>query len=222
MQHPKKPKEKLRDKASRKSGRPRAYSDEVKDVASPFANRLTRSTHDVTAGLLEPPVFSILFNFTQTQAHNKVAELIWERSLKQGKAHFYHLVKTGESLYQLRGNHDNKLITPLGKYAYIILSEGNGQYSLRIGKTHHYFLSAKSFEVVAAGDIEFEEYTANSSIIKSINDQSGGYHFDDDDELVQKFKKLSISGVFERVGLPFDKFHSLQNCQKHQYRRKSI
>lgn len=175
--------------------------------ASPLLHRASLTTlqeDEIQKGTI---VFSILFNMFKTKARSEVAEKIFARNKLLGKsAPFYRLLsianEQGKIKYQLQSNHDSRSIIPSGKFPYVVLLHA-GVYELRIGLMHHYYLANKSFEVVAAGEILFHE-----GDILMVNDRSGGYHFDEEDDLVKKLRKLSIHNVFDRVGLPFEKFQS--------------
>lgn len=178
--------------------------------ASPLLHRSTIADLQEGNKLNRPVVFSILFNMFKTKATSEVAEKIFQRNQHLGKpAQFYHLLshvnEQGELRYQLKANHNQHIIIPSGKYPYVVLLQ-EGKYELRIGQMHHYYLANKSFEVVGAGEILFA-----AGNILAVNDRSGGYHFDEEDELVRKLRKLSLQNVFERVGLPGDKFHAVSD-----------
>ncbi|MGE3318782.1 MAG: hypothetical protein AB7I18_05745 [Candidatus Berkiella sp.] len=150
--------------------------------------------------------FSILLNLYRTRARSELGERILMRGL-----HFYYLelVSQEPSLhYQLRANHDGSVKIPTGNYPYVILLN-NGDYELRIGQMHHYYLANKSFEVIAAGEIFFEKDENECANIALFNDFSGGYHLEEEDELVTKVKRMSLENVYERVGLPLDKFQAV-------------
>ncbi len=191
--------------------------------ASPLMHRTSFSALQ-EAGSSKRPVFSILFNMFKTKARSEMAEKIFQRNQTLGRLPlFYHLQSNideqGRIRYQLQDNHVQHLKIPSGKYPYVVLLQGE-DYELRIGQMHHYYLANKSFEVVAAGEILFAE-----GDIVAVNDRSGGYHLDEEDELVQKFRKLSIQNVFERVGLPSDKFHAESDFKVKEIlsgRRRSI
>jgi hypothetical protein len=192
--------------------------------ASPLLHRSAFTNVKEGKELQHPIVFSILFNMFKTKAKSEVAEKIFQRNQQLGKpAQFYHLLshtdEQGELRYQLKANHNQRIILPSGKYPYVVLLQG-GEYELRIGQMHHYYLANKSFEVVGAGEILF----AVGKIL-AVNDRSGGYHFEKEDELVRKLRKLSLQNVFERVGLPGDKFHAESDFEVNErlsVRRRSV
>ena len=180
--------------------------------ASPLLNRSSFTALQEDKNTKPPMVFSILFNMFKTKARSEMAEKIFQHNQQLGRsAHYYHLQscinEQGEIRYQLQANHDQHYMIPSGKYPYVILSQADN-YELRIGLMHHYYLAEKRFEVVAAGEIIFEQ-----GVIAKINDRSGGYHLDAEDELVQKLKKVSLYNVFDKVGLPRDKFYAESDCK---------
>lgn len=190
----------------------RKRSTSLHEYASPLMNRTSLSEVQENAQLNHPR-FSILFNMTKTKALSNVAERIVARAHAAGHDPLrYSLAilfnEKGEKRYQLRSNQDNALVTPQGKYSYVILADDAGSYELRIGNMHHYYLADKSLEVYAAGEIQFSacEEGADYADILFINPHSGGYHTDEIEQLIRSMKDLSIVNILEAVGLPADKF----------------
>lgn len=187
------------------------------EAASPLLNRTalkSLQTHETKPNV---PAFSILFNMFKSRAISAVPEVILRRNRLLGRPDPYYRLVTevnqiGEKEYSLCANYDQHVVHPHGKYAYVVLSSSQGDYELRIGKMHHFYLASKSVEVLAAGEIDFWNIKEGPSTIIAINDHSGGYHInEEEDELVRSFKKLSISNVLESVGLPINKFRSVDN-----------
>ncbi|HRE32709.1 MAG TPA: hypothetical protein PLD88_12095, partial [Candidatus Berkiella sp.] len=148
---------------------------------------------------------------TMTQAG--VGEKVFARFQAVGQeVPFYRLYtvlnEQDEKRYQLRSSKDGRLIAPQKKYSYVILPDNTGGYELRIGTMHHHYLANKKIEVHAAGEIIFDECDVgtNYANIHLINSSSGGYHTDDEGELVHSLKNLSIQDVLSKVGLPEEKF----------------
>lgn len=185
----------------------------LQDYASPLLNRTSLSAIQENAQFHHPR-FSILFNMTKTKALSNIAEKIVARAHAAGQEPLRyslvtHLNAHGEKRYQLRSNQqDDRVVAPQGKYSYVILANILDGYELRIGKMHHYYLADKSFEVYAAGEIQFAACDEGTDYadIQLINPHSGGYHTDEMEQLIRSIKDLSIVDVLETVGLPADKF----------------
>lgn len=184
------------------------------EAGSPLLNRTALQSLQMQQEKENVPAFSLLFNMFKTKANSAVGEVVLRRNRSLGRPDpYFRLVteidQTGEPGYLLSANYDQHIIAPHGKYSYVVLASSQGAYELRIGQMHHYYLASKKFEVLAAGEIVFANLTDGPSSILSINDHSGGYHINEqEDELVRSFKKLSISNVLESVGLPIDKFRA--------------
>lgn len=188
------------------------------ETASPLLNRTALSSIQTEAQSKKVPTFSLMFNMLKTKARSEIAEKIFHRNRSLGRPDpYFHLDSetniVNEKGYMLRANgNEQHVVYPHGKYPYVVLSSSQGEYELRIGQMHHYYLAGKKPVVLAAGEILFANVTEGPSAILSINDHSGGYHInEEEDELVRSFKRLSISNVLESVGLPVDKFCSIDN-----------
>ncbi|MCS5711873.1 hypothetical protein [Candidatus Berkiella aquae] len=180
------------------------------DYASPLKNRtLLQNLKEKGESVVKP--FCLLYDKTMTQAG--VGEKVFARFQATGsEIPFYRLStvlnEQGEKRYQLRSNKDDRIVTPNSKYSYVVISNQTGEFELRIGNMHHHYLANKKIEVYAAGEIFFDGWdaTTRSADILKINPCSGGYHTDEEEELVRAFKNCSIQDVLEKVGLPKDKF----------------
>lgn len=199
------------------------------EAGSPLLNRTALESMQMQEHKESVPTFSLLFNMVKTKARSEIGERVLQRCRSMDRPDpFFRLItevdEAGKIGYALKANHDEHVVYPNGKYAFVILSSSQGAGELRIGQMHHYYLASKRREVFAAGEIDFSSVKDGPSSIVTINDHSGGYHInDEEDELVRSFKRLSITNVIGAVGLPIDKFCSIDTPKvKSSVRRNSV